>query len=64
MRYEKLMKALSDRGWSKRQLAHQANIASQDLYQVLGGKRPFYPNWKKRVAEALDMDEAELFEEE
>lgn len=63
MSFEKLREAISDRNTSIRQVAHKANIATPDLYQAINGNRPFYPGWRRRVAEVLQMDESELFPE-
>ena len=63
MKYDKLKQVMQDRRISTRRLAIEAGIVPQSLYAALGGKVPFWPGWRQRVAEALGMDEAELFEE-
>ena len=45
-------------------LAKRAGINSPDLYSALKGEKPIYPNWKKRIAAALNTSEEELFEKE
>lgn len=40
-----------------------ANIQSGDFYSAVNGKRPFFPGWRKRIADVLGMSEAELFPE-
>lgn len=39
-------------------------ISPSDLSQVELGKRPCFPSWRRRISEALDVPEAELFPEE
>lgn len=63
MKYTKLRKVMQERGISTRRLAIDAGIVPQSLYAALGGTAPFWPGWRKRVAEALGMSEEELFEE-
>lgn len=62
--YEKLKKKLAEEGITKYRLAKMTNITPQDIYSLLHGKKPLYPNWRKRIAEALNMAEADLFEED
>lgn len=61
--YEKLREVIAEKGITTNKLARMTNIASQDLYNAYSGKKRIYPNWKKRIAEALDVPEEELFEE-
>ena len=56
-----LQQILKEREMSRLQLALKSNIAPSDLYSALSGKKPIYPGWKKRIAECLQVDEAELF---
>ena len=62
--YEHLKSILQERGLTKYRLAKMSHISTQDIYSLLNGKKPLYPNWKKRIAEALKVPEEELFEEE
>ena len=48
---------------STRQVALKADITPQGLYAAINGKCEFWPGWRKRVAEVLEVDEADLFEE-
>lgn len=61
--YEKLREVIAEKGITTNKLARMTNIASQDLYNAYSGKKRIYPNWKKRIAEALGIPEEELFEE-
>ena len=56
-----LLKVLEERKISKLQLALNAGIAPHCLYNAINGKMPFYPKYKKAIAEYLQMDESELF---
>lgn len=62
--YTKLKKTLVEQGITIYRLAKLSKISTQDLYTALKGKKPMYPNWKKRIAEALDTDVESLFNEE
>ncbi len=62
--YTKLKKTLAEQGITIYRLAKLSKISTQDLYTALKGKKPMYPNWKKRIAEALDTDVESLFNEE
>lgn len=61
--YEKLISELKKRGITKYRLAKMSNISTQDIYSLLNGKKPLYPNWKKRICDFLELPEEELFEE-
>lgn len=39
----------------------KARINPADFYQAVNGKKPFFPAWRKRLADALDVTESELF---
>lgn len=64
MKYQKLVKLMNDRNISQRKLAFMADISNQDLNQAINGKKPFFPNWRKRIAAALEVAEAEIFPNE
>lgn len=59
--YQKLVEKMRQKNITTHKLAKLSNITPQDLYAVLSGKKPFFPNWRKRVAEALDSTVEELF---
>ena len=59
--YQKLVETMRQKNITTHKLAKLSNITPQDLYSALSGKKPFFPNWRKRVAEALDSTVEELF---
>ena len=59
--YQKLVEKMRQKNVTTHKLAKLSNITPQDLYSALSGKKPFFPNWRKRVAEALDSTVEELF---
>ena len=62
--YDELKEVMKEKNISTHKLAKLSNITPQDLYSALSGKKPFFPNWRKRVAEALDSTVEELFAED
>ncbi len=52
------------RGFSQLALAKLTNIAPTDISRIENGWLKPYAGWRKRLAEALGMTEAELFPEE
>ena len=62
--YIKLRNEMRRKDITVYRLAKMSKIASQDLYNALNGKKAMFPNWKKRIAEALETDVESLFEEE
>ena len=61
--YEKLRAELKKRGISVNKLSFMSNIAAADLYSMLKGKKVMFPNWRKRISEALGVPADELFDE-
>lgn len=61
MKYTALKNKIKEKNMSIREVAIKANIVPQGLYAAINGKCEFWPAWRKRVAEALEMPEAELF---
>lgn len=57
----KLNKVLQERNISRRRLAIMACITPQSLYAAMAGNIPLYAGWRKRIADALEMSEQELF---
>ena len=60
---ERIRAELKQRNMSVRQLAIKSDIIPQALYAAINGKVEFWPGWKKKVADALEMSVEELFEE-
>ncbi len=56
-----LLKVLEERKISKLQLAMNTGVAPSYLYNAINGKMPFYPKYRKAIANYLQMDEQELF---
>ena len=61
--YEKLKEVMKSKGITTNRLARMSNITSQSLYSALKGDVKLYDGWKKRIAEALETPEEELFAE-
>lgn len=59
----RLEEVLNERKISGLQAAMKANIAPSDFYQAINGKKPFFPAWRKRLSETLDIPEDILFPE-
>lgn len=59
----KLLDVLRERNISKLQLALNVGINPTDLYCALNGTKPFYPKYKRKISEFLQIDEAVLFAE-
>lgn len=64
MKYKRLKEELQNRNMSVRQLAITAGIIPQALYAALNGNAKFWPGYKRKVADALGVPEADLFEDE
>jgi len=62
--YKNFRRTLKERELSIYRVSQIAKIAPPDLYTALSGKKPLYPGWRKRIAEALDMPEEALFNDE
>ena len=46
--YDELKEVMKEKNISTHKLAKLSNITPQDLYAALSGKKPFFPNWRKR----------------
>lgn len=51
------------RGWSKSELARRTGIGLTEICRIEAGKIYVYPGWRRRIAEAFDLPEEELFQE-
>jgi transcriptional regulator with XRE-family HTH domain len=49
------------RGMSGEALARRAEMSASDLSKLERGRLYAYPGWRKRIAEALDTPEDQLF---
>ena len=49
------------RGWSQTYVSGLTGISSPDLSAIERGLKPAYPGWRRRLARAFRMPEAELF---
>lgn len=61
--YDKVRQKIVEKYGSINKLAKAIDVAACDLYSAFGGKKPFYPGWKQRIAVALDMTTEDLFGE-
>ena len=61
---QKLKQEMEKQNMTKYALAKKADIAQSDLYSVFRGERPMFPNWRKRIDKALNVDEEQLFYDE
>jgi len=59
--YESLRREMQKQNIKTYTLAKRSDIVPSDLYQALKGQRPMYPNWRRRIAEALNAPVDELF---
>ena len=59
--YERLKAEMETQHIKAFTLAKRAGINTPDLYSALKGDKPIDPNWKKRIAEVLNVSEEELF---
>jgi transcriptional regulator with XRE-family HTH domain len=49
------------RGWSLTRVTALTGISTCDVSLIERGLRPAYPGWRRRLAEAYGLPEAELF---
>ncbi len=61
--YANLRKIITERNLSGAKLSRMADVSQSDFYMMMSGKKPAFPNWRKRIAEALQMPEVEVFPE-
>lgn len=62
--FQRLKATMQAKNVTVNKLSFLSQIASSDLYCAMNGKKPMYPNWKKRIAEALNTNVESLFNEE
>ena len=63
MKYKNLMTVLHDRSITPYRLAKDCHISTSDIYQVLSGKKPMFPKWRRAISEYLNVNENALFGE-
>lgn len=49
------------RGWSQTFLSGRTGIASTDISRLERGIVPAWPGWRRRISEAFQLPEIELF---
>jgi transcriptional regulator with XRE-family HTH domain len=49
------------RGWSLTKVTMLSGIASGDLSLLERGLRPAFPGWRRRLSQAFNLPESELF---
>lgn len=64
MNYNRLKQEMEKQHMTTRQLAIKAGIVPQSLYAAIKGRVEFWPGWRQRVADALEVDVEELFPED
>lgn len=62
--YKKLREEMKRQKLSSNKLSLKAMISPANFSQAINGKMPFFPAWRARVAEVLDIPESELFTED
>jgi len=62
IRKDKILENCTRKGFTVSKLLMEANIQSGDFYQALKGKKPFFPAWRRRISEVLEVPEMEIFE--
>jgi lambda repressor-like predicted transcriptional regulator len=63
MLLEKIRCLCKKKNMSIAAMMRSANMHSCDFYQAVNGKKPFFPAWRRRISEVLEMPEEELFPE-
>lgn len=61
LKKSKLREIREERGLTQTQLAHKIRMANSCVSAVECGDRRPWPNFRKRVAKALGVPEAEIF---
>lgn len=62
--FNKMKNEAKKQNLSMNRLALKAEITPSDLSCAINGKKPMYPNWKKRIAAVLNCTVEDLFPEE
>lgn len=64
MAKNKVKQYRTKKGLTLLQLASMTGISASDISQVENSKRAAYPGWRKRLSEALGVEEEVLFPKE
>jgi len=64
MAHERLKAVIKEKRISVLQLSLRAGISPSSVYTAMQGKTPFYPSWRKRIAAVLEVDEADIFDDD
>lgn len=59
----RLKECLAERGMTQIELARVTKIAPCNISNLARNKQHAYPKWRKKIAEALGMDESKIFGE-
>lgn len=54
---------IKEKGITRFRIAKMARIETTDIYQCFKGVKKWIPAWRKRISEALEMPEEEVFPE-
>jgi transcriptional regulator with XRE-family HTH domain len=61
-RCKKMLKeVMRKRGMSQAQMARMADINQTQFNRAYNGYQEFFPAWKKRISEVLNIEKSELF---
>jgi transcriptional regulator with XRE-family HTH domain len=63
-KHERVREMAKAKGLSVRQLAIKAGIIPQALYGAINGRTEFWSGWKVKVADVLEVNVDDLFNEE
>ncbi len=63
MKPDTLNKIMDEERMTNFSLSIKALISPADISQIRNGKKPCFPAWRKRIAKALCIKEAEIFPE-
>ena len=58
----KFVQIRKEKGISQTELSHLARIPRPKLNEIERNKRVAYPAWRKRIAQALGVEESEAFQ--
>ena len=59
--YERLKEEMAKKGTNTHALALELKISPINLYKSLKGEKPFYPQYRKKIANFFNKEEEYLF---